>query len=305
MPFPGAEGALSNSGLSIPEIWTRLQQVDYYHTSVLPRVSNTRWQGEIKKMGDKVHIRWRPTAQIGRYYDEMELPLQMLTTQVTELLIDQGFFYNFAEGIVSQFQSDIALMAEASKDAAEQMRQQVETEVFSYVFTEAHSQNMGATAGKNGNINLGATGAPLVITPSNVVGIFSRMKQVLNHHAVPTTGRYAVIDEELGHVLRMSDLKFADLTGDAQSLIRSDMLGRVHGFDVYTSDHLAYTTDGSDTVANGFFGHPDGLTFASQFVKTEMKPREKQFGERMAGLHVYGRKVTQPKAVGHLYYKVA
>jgi len=305
MAYPVDVGATSNSGRSIPEIWDDLLQVDYYHATVLPMISNTKWEGKIKNKGDKVIIRWRPTVDIFEYNDEMEMPLQMLTTQVTELMIDHGFAYNFAQSIITMYQSDVKLLAAASLDQVEQMRIKVEQEVFSYVYTAAHAQNAGATAGSLGNINLGATGAPLIVTPANVITLFSRMKQVLNNNAVPKDSRFAVVDEEMAHIIRESDLKDSGFSGDEKSLIRSDAVAKIHGFTIYESNNLTQTTDGSDECMNGFFGHPDGLTFASQFVHSEVKPREKQLGERTAGAKIYGRKVVQDKAIGHLYYKIA
>lgn len=305
MAYPVAEGAVSNSGISIPEIWSTMIQVDYYHETILPLISNTKWEGEIKNKGDKVIIRWRPTADIFEWDDEMEMPLQMIRTQKTELYIDKGFGYNFAESIIDMYQQDVKLLEECSLDQAEQMRIRVEREVFSYIYTQAHAQNKGATAGKFANVNLGAATAPVVLTPTNVISYFSKMKKVLNQQAVPKKGRYCVVDEDVADIIRESDLKDAGMTGDDKSLIRSDVVGQIHGFTVYASDHLTYTDDAAGTVANCFFGHPDGPTFASQFVHTEVKPREKQLGYRTAGVKVYGRKVVQAKAVGHWYVLVA
>jgi len=51
----------------IPEIWSGKLQVKFYKSTVLAEITNNDWEGEIKSMGDTVHIRSIPTITIRNY----------------------------------------------------------------------------------------------------------------------------------------------------------------------------------------------------------------------------------------------
>jgi len=59
----------SASGASkfIPEIWSGKLLVKFYDATVLPQISNTDYEGEIKNQGDKVYIRTRGSVTIKKY----------------------------------------------------------------------------------------------------------------------------------------------------------------------------------------------------------------------------------------------
>jgi hypothetical protein len=46
-------------------------------------------------------------------------------------------------------------------------------------------------------------------------------------------------------------------------------------------------------------GHMDAITFADQITSVEAYRPELQFADAVKGLHVYGMKVVQPKALAY------
>jgi hypothetical protein len=81
------------------------------------------------------------------------------------------------------------------------------------------------------------------------------------------------------------------VSGDTQGL-REAALGRLLGFDIYTSENLPVTAK-PQVLA---FYRP-AVAYVSQIEKTEAMRATDKFADRLRGLHVYGAKVVRPTAV--------
>ena len=301
----------------IPEVWSGKLAVKFYIATCLTEITNNDWEGEISDVGDKVKIRSVPTVTISNYTKGMTLSKQVPGTTVIELNIDQGKYFAVVVDDVDAVQSDIKLMDSFSSDASEQMKIAVEASVFSTVYTSAAAANKGATAGAiSGNINLGATGAPLAVTKDTVLDIIVDAGLVLDEQNVPETGRWMVIPAWMAAMIKKSDLKDASITGDGTSILRNGRIGMIDRFTLYSSNNLTYGTDlGADGLAGGsgadadstafevMAGTKDAISFASQITKVESIRAESTFGDILRGLNVYGFKVTKPEALVHLHVK--
>ena len=263
----------------IPEVFSKLLQAKFYKTSVLPAISNTDYEGEISGQGDKVHIRTVPTISVADYTGSISYA--DLTTSTVELLIDQAKSYAFKIDDVLQAQGDIDMLAEASKDAAEQMRIAVETDVLANVVT-------GATT----------IGSQTTITSSNILTNILDLAKELDELNIPEDGRFIVLSPEFVSLLKQSELRQAYLTGDSTSPLRNGQVGMVDRFTVYQSNMLWNGGAGVDAgYTHVLAGHPKAITFASQFTNTETVRLESTFGDGVRGLKVYGRKVVTPDAL--------
>jgi len=80
----------SSGGYFIPELWTPRIQVRFYAKSVFREISNTMYEGEIKKSGDVVNIRTYPDITIGNYVKGQALDIQVPSSTPTSLTIDKG-----------------------------------------------------------------------------------------------------------------------------------------------------------------------------------------------------------------------
>jgi hypothetical protein len=276
----------ANQGGFIPEVFSKLLQAKFYKTSVLPAISNTDYEGEISGQGDKVHIRTVPTISVADYTGSISY--SDLTTSTVELLIDQAKSYAFKIDDVLQAQGDIDMLAEASKDAAEQMRIAVETDVLANVVT-------GATT----------IGSQTTITSSNILSNILDLAKELDELNIPEDGRYIVLPPSMISLLKQSELRQAYLTGDSTSPLRNGQVGQVDRFTVYQSNMLYTPAAGTDaTYTHVLAGHPKAITFASQFTNTETVRLESTFGDGVRGLKVYGRKVVTPDCLAVGKWKV-
>lgn len=253
-------------------------------------------------------IRTKPTITIRDYEANQALVApDRPSSNIVELLIDKGKYFNTVLDDVLEVQSDINLMSMWSDDAGEQMKIVIDTDVLLGVKGTAAAANRGASAGRiSGNINLGATTAPLALTARNpgtgeveVIDLLIRLGQALDEQNIPETGRWVVMPSWVAAQIKRSELRDASLSGDGTSMLRNGRLGMVDRFTLYASNLLP--AGAAASLAAGewliYAGHSHALTFASQMTKMETLRAETTFGTIMRGLQVYGYKVLDGTAL--------
>ena len=297
------------SGTFIPVLWSTKLIEKFYASTVLAAISNTDYEGEIKNKGDKVIIRTKPTITIKDYKADGLLEIERPTSNIVELPIDKGKYFNLILDDVMEIQSDLNMMNMWSDDAAQQFKIVVDTEVLKSLLGQADTWNKGTTAGViSKNVNLGVTTAPIAIVARNpagtagkveIVDLLVRLGQVLDEQNIPETGRWVVLPAWISSQIKMSELRDASLTGDSVSILRNGRLGMVDRFTIYVSNLLpsgvaAGLAAGEWVV---YAGTQHALTFASQINKVETLRSELTFGTLLRGLQVYGAKVLDGKAL--------
>lgn len=295
------------SGTFIPEIWSGKLIEKFYAATVLAAISNTDYEGEISSKGDKVIIRTKPTITIKDYRADGLLEVERPSSNVVELLIDQGKYFNLILDDVMEKQSDLHQMNIWSDDAAQQFKLVIDRQVLLSMIGKAAPQNRGATAGAiSGNINLGVTGTPLQVVARDptagkieVTDLIVDLGLVLDEQNIPEQGRWLIIPAWLGARIKKSELRDASLSGDGTSILRNGRLGMVDRFTIYVSNLLPQGT-GAGLAAGEwvvFAGTSHALTFASQINKVETMRSEHTFGQLLRGLQVYGFNVLDGTAL--------
>jgi hypothetical protein len=300
-PSPAYSGNAA-TGNFIPEIWSGKLIEKFYSATVLGAIANTDYEGEIKDMGDKVKIRTKPTITIRDYTTDQALLVERPSSSTVELTIDYAKYFNLVLDDVMELQSDLGLMNMWSDDAGEQLKIVIDTAVLALLDAGVDSHNKDAAAGKvSGNIDLGTSGTPFVLTPSTVLNAIVDLGTVLDEQNIPETGRWLVLPPWACGMVKKSDLRNASISGDGSSLLRNGRLGMIDRFTLYASNLLPTATEGSSTAFRIFAGHQHGLTFASQISKVETLRSEQTFGTLLRGLQVYGAKVLDGIALAELY----
>lgn len=298
--FPVAAGHQDYDGLLIPEIWSPRILEKFYEYTVFAEISNTDYEGEIKGMGNKVHIRLRPDIAIRTYVKGQALKVQVPVQTKIELLIDKGQYWNFIVEDVDRAQADLEYMEEWTQDAAEQMKTTIDLDVLGSIITDAATENQGGSAGKrSGNIDLGALSTEVTIdkdstTNTAVLDYIVDCRTVLDEQNAPESDRWIVLPAWMAGMILKSELKDASLAGDGTSILRNGRVGVIAGFTIYMSNQL--TQAGSSFYIP--FGHITALTFASQLVESDVLKVESTFGLVARGLNVYGFKINKPDVFG-------
>ena len=64
----GDFNGVTYSGTFIPTLWSSQLNFKFYKTTMFSEIANTRWEGEIKGLGDKIIINQIPTLTVNKYY---------------------------------------------------------------------------------------------------------------------------------------------------------------------------------------------------------------------------------------------
>lgn len=333
--FPTATGAATYGGSAtaqdqtgfygerfIPSIWSGKILEKFYDTTILSAISNTDYEGEIKNQGDHVIIRTRPTITVSDYSADQILTPERPSSDVVELMIDKGIYWNTVLDDVMDVQADLNMMSMWAQDAAEQMKIKIDRGELDLLYNQCDPANKGTAAGRvSQNINLGATTTPVDLTAGASVGVTGLdaitkvmvgLGQALDEQNVPESGRFVVCSPAVCTYMKLSELRQVQISGDGTSMVRNGMVGTWDRMTVYVSNLLPTATTsaaGGDTTLAAdeqviLAGHDIGLTFASQLTKVETLRAETTFGTLMRGLNVYGSKVVQPIAVAGAVVKV-
>ncbi len=296
MAYPSASGVPSHSGSMHPTIWAGKMLRKFYEATCLSSISNTDYEGLIKAMGDKVVIRTTPDIDIQDYHKGQTLINQRPEPDTVELLIDKGKYWSFISEDVDEKQSDYDYEADWTGDAAKKMKIKIERDIFGDIYADAHAANSGTTAGKiSGDINLGTSGAPIVLDPSNVMEYIVDLGVILDEQDIDQENRGLILPAWVCGMIKKSDLRDASLAGDGTSIFRNGSIGMLDRFEVFSSNLLNTVSGKTDIIAC----HKSALTFANQFVNNESLRAESTFGTLNRGLSVYGYEVKNPEALVH------
>jgi hypothetical protein len=261
----------------IPRVWNAVLLEEFRQAAVFAALTNREYEGDAQK-GNSVRINTAVPVEVKNYKKTVggkqvrETTPDDVTTTFLDLNIDQEKVFDFlvddidrrqAAGNVSAFARSAALglQEDADKWIAAQMI-------------------AGAATGNK------LTGA-LTDNGKDVWSKIRDMRLKLNKAKVPVSERYLVVNADFEALLLGHDSKLTavELAKETPSGLRDGYLGRVLGFQVFTSENLP----GSDTnKAQAVAFHKSAFGYVSQISQTEPMRAEKQFSDRLRGLHVYG-----------------
>jgi hypothetical protein len=201
----------------------------------LAAIANTNYEGLITSKGDKVIIRTKPTITINPYETDQALSVERPTSNIVELLIDKGYYFNTILDDVMEIQADLDLLSMWADDSSEQMKIKIDTEVLASIPAGIAADNVGTAAGRlSGNINLGVTATPLQVVARapgagevEIIDVITRLGQTLDEQNIPENGRWLVIPAWIAALIKRSELRDASLVGDTVSMLRNGRLGMV------------------------------------------------------------------------------
>ena len=308
--FPVAPGHpnYGSDGTSkfIPQIWSTKLVVKFYKATVFGEISNTDYEGEITKYGDKVNIRTTPDTVIKDYVKGQKLVYDAYESANVELTIDKGKYFAFTVDHVDKRQADIKFVDKWSEDASQQMKIKIDSSVINTIYASVHAKNKGTTAGAvSSSYDMGAATAPVGLTKANILDKIVDMGSIMSEQDVPEDGRWIVFPTWAMNLLKKSDIKDASLTGDGTSSLRNGRVGMIDTFTLYSSNNytgVADTVGGVGVTAyHILFGHRAATTFASQMTEMDTLKNPDAFGDLIRGLNVYGFSVIKGEAMGDCY----
>ncbi len=259
-----------------PTIYSKKMQRKFYIRTVLSKIANNDWEGEIKKFGSKVRIRVRPTVNIFNYGRGQKIQYQECDDSFIDLDIDQARGFAITVDEIDKHQNDIDFMNQCSEDAGHQSKITIEADVFKNIYGDVAAANVMSSK---------------VVTKANILDTLIDMSVLLREQNVGDVKKWAVLPVWVCGMLEKSELRNASVSG-GQSTLKNGRLGELGGFEIYESNNLY--DDGTDTHV--IAGTRDFVCFANQFVKIQKGSRDETYDNYLRGLNVYGYKATKPEA---------
>lgn len=327
-----------------------------WNETLYTKITNTDYEGEIKKAGDRVVVRTAQKLTLSAYTKGMTLVAQDLNPTSEELIVDQQYYFKFIVDDVDKLQNDIDTINTEASGSKRDISELIDTDILGYAWKQVDYRNAigtnyttgtvtvtvttGAVVGSGttftsamvgkpflatghttgyrvktftnsttiviedmdssgytgGAINAGATytvyaGAPIVLTKSNIYAEIVALRTALSKRLTPKTGRYLVINADVEGII-LNAPEFIPAVGEAySSAIKQGMIGKIAGFDIYTSELVA----GDNTAGYKFIaGDKAFIAFAMQIldvvtIPSSMDPNS--FVSTCKGLVTWGRKV--------------
>lgn len=312
MAIQAASGYPQFSGNLIHPMFSPKMLEQFYCNTIFAEISSTEYTGEISKCGDQVTFFKEPEVEVRDLQKNGELEHDTPTVESITMTIDYAKYFSFKYDRIDEKQicNYDQLIDAVARRAAYAIKRAIDPELIAEMWADAAASNRGATAGEQtGAYNLGAVGADIQVTATNVNAVFSRVPAVLEEACAPTeSGVFLVVPPIAKQVIANSDLKagyFAGgnrestyLTG-VEKLLDSGFIG----MDVYASRFIPSVIDG--TTGRRAYYCVAGVKMATAFAMQLSEEREMQspnfFGTLYQGLAVYGFKVLYPKALVALY----
>lgn len=158
----------------------------------------------------------------------------------------------------------------------------------------------------------GTQGAPLTVgfAGGNIspLAVLNRLSRLLDEQNIPSDNRWCVAPplfwEKMGD--ETSKLVGVDWqsSNSSGSILRNGkvLTGLIRGFDCYRSNNMPLDGASHNTL---FVGHMSAVATASQIAKVEKFRDPTSFADVVRGLHMFGRKVLRPVALGISHYDVS
>lgn len=267
----------------IPEIWSArlLEHLDKVH--VYASLMNRDYEGEIRAYGDTVHINQVGDITISDYTGADIAAPEELDSTMQDLVIDKAKYFNFQIKDVDNAQSNPKLVDAAMQRASYGMNDIIDQYLASLLLAGVDT----------GNVLYSDTTA-VTPTSANAYDYLVDLGVLLNEANVPMLGRWVVVPPWY-HGLLLKDPRFVgNGTGYNQAILQGGLVGEAAGFQIHLSNNVPNTSGAKYKVIAGTNA---AGAFAEQLVELEAYRLEKNFSDAVKGLHVYGAKVIQPKAL--------
>jgi hypothetical protein len=289
------------NGVFTPVIYSQKVLKFFRKVSVVEDITNTDYFGEIENFGDTVNIILEPVISVQPYQRGTVVTPQDLVDQQTQLIVDHANFFAFKVDDIEAKQAHTNWEALATSSGAYSIKDTFDSEVLTYISTQVDASNV-----------LASTGTPQLVgfKPGSMspLAVMNRAQRFLDINNVPTNERWFVADPEFWEVMgdENSRLMEAFFTGDAKSAVRNGLVldGEIRGFKSYKSNNTPNDPSGNNAYRVALFGHMSSTASASQIAKTEVFRDPDSFADVVRGLHLYGRKVLRPHAVGAIFWQL-
>lgn len=170
-----------------------------WNETLYTEIANTKYEGEIKKAGDRVKVRTAQKLILSVYTKGMTLVAQDLNPISEDLIVDQQYYFKFIVDDVDKMQNDIDTIATEAGNSKRDISELIDTDILSYAWKQVHGLNAIGTNYSTGTVAVAVTtgvvtGTSTVFTASMVGATFRALGQTSYYRiSVVTNGTTATI----------------------------------------------------------------------------------------------------------------
>ena len=307
-----ASGYPQYAGVFTSPVFSAKLQERFWHSTVFTEITETGYLGELSRCGDQLTFFTTPRVRVQNYVKDGQLKHDTFETKPITLSIDNAMAYSFKIDAIDERMmcNSAEWVKSVLNEASREMANTIDRNILCQLYLEASPANRGAQAGAcSGCYNLGEVGAPLAITPLNVLDFMSNLAAVFDEAAVPMENRWIVVPPKFLDIVRRSELRSACVSGLGQSTMLNGRVGeRICGFQMYTSSHLPMVIDPVTNAPtwNLVAGWKGAVVFASSIEQARRIDSDKDnFDIFYQGLSVWGAGVVRKDALAHIYCTLA
>lgn len=274
----------------IGEVWSArlLANLNKSLVYAQPGVCNRDYEGEIKNVGDTVHINGIAPVTAKPYTKNTPIAEpDTLSDAATTLVIDQANYTNFEVDDVDKAQGAVSVMDGAMTEAAYALGDAADQ------YTAGIMEDAVAAGNK-----IGTDESPIVPNSTAGTTVYDYLVDLsvkLNESNTPKFGRWVILPPWMvGHLVK--DTRFTNISASGSNeALRNGIVTRVAGFDVLESNNCPNTEGALYKVLAGYSG---AVTFGEQINNVEAYRPEDAFSDAVKALHLFGAKVVRPSALG-------
>jgi len=173
--------------------------------------------------------------------------------------------------------------------------------VLNAMVLEAHRCNKNNNAGLHGDIDLGAPGAPRVITGDNIAVELAKLQRVLVEQnmwqdgkmfiRVPPAIREALVSSPYANALQMGSCV------DCSILVTGELPGTIAGFNVYVTNDLPTVIINGKPAYYIIAGMADAFAFAGDIVESRIVQPTTSFSVEYQMQALWGGKAIYPEGL--------
>ena len=311
VPYHGRPtDGVANSGMGFtPEIFLREVNIKYYADSQVVKITNSKGNGKIEKVGDTFWLPQRPDIVLTTKSVGQVVTPQMPNSTPVKLQVNRLEGYDFLSWDAQRSQDDIDMGMEGTTDVALSIDGKIQQimyanlalgttagaaylaslladptgasdpTVLAAVKPMCDATNTGATAGAQfKGYNVGSPTAPLTVNGTTSIAFFTCLQSIIAEankiSLAALRDLWVIVPEALRYILLNSDIRKAMEMGPRdESVIRSGNVGKLVDTTIYRSP-LLYSLPTALTAGKVVFAIPFGNTDAINY-KMQMKSAEK------------------------------
>lgn len=216
--YASGSPSFSNTAYNLPIMSSHIL-VKFYQKTIFSDISTTEYTGELRSKGDTIIFRQQPEFMV-REGGGVGSTIRHDTGQFSSITKRIGRSLYFSLG-VDPLMADRtpdwgALEGMLIQSAARQMQEHIDKRILSEMYLYAHARNCGANAGLiTRSYNMGAPGAPLSLSSSNVLEKLTHVGGVMAEQNIDiaTEDVFLVVPPKFKVLLQNSELKAAYFSG--------------------------------------------------------------------------------------------